>query len=238
MTALRARVGAAWSHPRYGWLVKSFVLYVGIIEVALQLLFGRINVWFVDVGFLEVGRQAAPIPPEVIANGMVLGSLYALVAMGLILVYRANRIINFAQAQLGAVPAVIALLLIAKRGVPYLAVLPIVIIGAAVLGAGTEALIVRRFSKAPRLIVTVVTIGVGILLVVMEFFAKLASDAGQTLQEAEHDFFKYARPTSLLQRLIDPAEVAAMVTYVCSPRAAATNGAALRVEGGVVRTLV
>jgi NAD(P)-dependent dehydrogenase (short-subunit alcohol dehydrogenase family) len=71
-----------------------------------------------------------------------------------------------------------------------------------------------------------------------EFFAKLASDAGQTLQAAEHDFFKYARPTSLLQRFIDPAEVAAMVTYVCSPRAAATQGAALRVEGGVVRTLI
>jgi NAD(P)-dependent dehydrogenase (short-subunit alcohol dehydrogenase family) len=71
-----------------------------------------------------------------------------------------------------------------------------------------------------------------------EFFAKLASDAGQTLQEAEHDFFKYARPTSLLQRFIEPAEVAAMVTYVCSPRAAATQGAALRVEGGVVRTLI
>ena len=71
-----------------------------------------------------------------------------------------------------------------------------------------------------------------------EFFATLARDAGQTLQQAEHDFFKFARPTSLLQRLIEPAEVAAMVTYVCSPRAAATNGAALRVEGGVVRTLI
>jgi NAD(P)-dependent dehydrogenase (short-subunit alcohol dehydrogenase family) len=70
------------------------------------------------------------------------------------------------------------------------------------------------------------------------FFATLASQAGQTLAEAEHDFFKYARPTSLLQRFIEPAEVAAMVTYVCSPRAAATNGAALRVEGGVVRTLL
>jgi NAD(P)-dependent dehydrogenase (short-subunit alcohol dehydrogenase family) len=70
-----------------------------------------------------------------------------------------------------------------------------------------------------------------------EFFATLARDAGQTLQEAEHDFFKFARPTSLLQRFIEPAEVAAMVTYVCSPRSAATNGAALHVEGGVVRSL-
>lgn len=70
------------------------------------------------------------------------------------------------------------------------------------------------------------------------FFATLARDAGQTLQQAEHDFFKFARPTSLLQRFIEPAEVAAMVTYVCSPRAAATNGAALHVEGGVVRSLI
>jgi NAD(P)-dependent dehydrogenase (short-subunit alcohol dehydrogenase family) len=71
-----------------------------------------------------------------------------------------------------------------------------------------------------------------------EFFATLAREAGQTLQKAEHDFFKYSRPTSLLQRFITPDEVAAMVTYVCSPRAAATNGAALRVEGGVVRSLI
>lgn len=71
-----------------------------------------------------------------------------------------------------------------------------------------------------------------------DFFATLASDAGQTLAQAEHDFFKFARPTSLLQRFIEPAEVAAMVTYVCSPRSSATNGAALRVEGGVVRSLI
>jgi branched-chain amino acid transport system permease protein len=154
--------------------VKGAVLYVGLIQIGLQLLFGRVDIPFVEVGLIEIGRQTKPIPPEVLANGMVLGSLYALVAMGLILVYRANRIINFAQAQLGAVPAVVALLLIAKRGVPYLAVLPIVVIGAAVLGAGTEVLLVRRFARAPRLIVTVVTIGVGILLVVLEFFAKLA----------------------------------------------------------------
>ncbi|MBP7413449.1 MAG: SDR family oxidoreductase [Giesbergeria sp.] len=71
-----------------------------------------------------------------------------------------------------------------------------------------------------------------------DFFATLARDAGQTLEQAEHDFFKFARPTSLLQRFIEPAEIAAMVTYVCSPRSAATNGAALHVEGGVVRSLI
>ena len=72
----------------------------------------------------------------------------------------------------------------------------------------------------------------------VDFFTTLARNAGQTLEEAEEDFFKYARPTSLLQRFIEPGEVAAMVAYVCSPRAAATNGAALRVEGGVIRSLI
>jgi branched-chain amino acid transport system permease protein len=174
-------ISPAWNHPRFGWVLRAVVLYVGLIEVALQLLFGRLRLPFipivslvfgVDVSVFSIGRYSAPIPPEVIANGMVLGSLYSLVAVGLILVYRGNRIINFAQAQLGAVPAVVALLLIAKRGVPYMAVLPIVVIGAAILGAGTEITLVRRFANAPRLILTVVTIGVGILLVVMEFFAK------------------------------------------------------------------
>jgi len=75
-------------------------------------------------------------------------------------------------------------------------------------------------------------------MAVGEFFATLARDAGQTLEQAERDFFKFARPTSILQRFIEPAEVAAMVTYICSPRSAATNGAALHVEGGVVRSIV
>ena len=45
------------------------------------------------------------------------------------------------------------------------------------------------------------------------------------------------RPTSLIERLIDPAEVADFVAFLCSPRAAAVNGAALRVDGGLVRSV-
>jgi len=70
------------------------------------------------------------------------------------------------------------------------------------------------------------------------FLERLARDAGRSVADAERDFFAHARPTSLLRRFIEPPEVAAMVAYVCSPRAAATNGAALRVDGGVVRALI
>ncbi|MFM2119835.1 MAG: hypothetical protein RL722_1303 [Pseudomonadota bacterium] len=71
-----------------------------------------------------------------------------------------------------------------------------------------------------------------------EFFATLARDQGKTFDEAARDFFAHARPTSLLKRFITPVEVASLVAYVCSPRAAATTGAALRADGGVVRSLV
>lgn len=69
---------------------------------------------------------------------------------------------------------------------------------------------------------------------VADFLQQLAG-AGKTREEAEHAFFRDARPSSLLQRLITPAEIANLVAYLCSPLAAATNGASVRVDGGVVR---
>jgi NAD(P)-dependent dehydrogenase (short-subunit alcohol dehydrogenase family) len=71
-----------------------------------------------------------------------------------------------------------------------------------------------------------------------EFFASLAAGQGVDLVEAQRRFFADARPSSLLKRFIDPAEVASLITYVCSPLSAATNGAALRVDGGIVRSIV
>lgn len=65
-----------------------------------------------------------------------------------------------------------------------------------------------------------------------------AKARGVALAEVERDFFRTARPSSLLQRLIRPDEVAGLVAYVCSPLAAATTGAALRVEGGCVRSMI
>jgi NAD(P)-dependent dehydrogenase (short-subunit alcohol dehydrogenase family) len=66
-----------------------------------------------------------------------------------------------------------------------------------------------------------------------EFVNQLSG--GQPFQEFEREFFAKVRPTSLLQRFATTEEVANLVVYVCSPLSAATNGAALRVDGGVVR---
>jgi NAD(P)-dependent dehydrogenase (short-subunit alcohol dehydrogenase family) len=70
------------------------------------------------------------------------------------------------------------------------------------------------------------------------FVEKLARDQKTTRQEIEKQFFENMRPTSLLKRMAEPDEVANLVTFVCSPLSSATNGAALRVDGGVVRSIL
>ena len=70
------------------------------------------------------------------------------------------------------------------------------------------------------------------------FIADLAASKHVSVASMEREFFATARPTSILQRFATPEEVAAMIVYVCSARASATTGAALRVDGGVVRAIV
>jgi NAD(P)-dependent dehydrogenase (short-subunit alcohol dehydrogenase family) len=70
------------------------------------------------------------------------------------------------------------------------------------------------------------------------FISQLAEERGLSNAAMEREFFHTARPSSLLQRFIEPEEVAALITYVCSAQASATTGAALRVDGGVVRAII
>ena len=72
---------------------------------------------------------------------------------------------------------------------------------------------------------------------VEKFIVDLARTNGITPTEVEKQFFHSARPSSLLQRFATTEEVAALVAFVASPLSSATNGAALRVEGGVVRSI-
>lgn len=72
---------------------------------------------------------------------------------------------------------------------------------------------------------------------VADFVAQLATSQGIDAADFEREFFRSARPSSLIRRFATPDEVAAMIVYVCSARASATTGAALRVDGGVVRAI-
>lgn len=73
---------------------------------------------------------------------------------------------------------------------------------------------------------------------VEEFVGRLAADQKTDRASVEQEFFKNIRPSSLLRRFATPEEVAALVTFVASPLSSATNGAALRVDGGVVRSII
>ena len=73
---------------------------------------------------------------------------------------------------------------------------------------------------------------------VNSFVEELARDQKTTRREVEKQFFQNMRPTSLLKRMAEPDEVANLVTFVCSPLSSATNGAALRADGGVVRSII
>ena len=72
---------------------------------------------------------------------------------------------------------------------------------------------------------------------IFDFLKSVSSNPGGSPAEHEAEFFAQHRTASLLQRLIDPQEVASLVAYVASPLSAATNGASLKVEGGLVTTI-
>lgn len=71
---------------------------------------------------------------------------------------------------------------------------------------------------------------------VTDFVDALARADGKSFDEFEKDFFAQVRPTSLIKRFATPEEVASLVTYIASPLASATTGAALRVDGGVIKS--
>lgn len=71
-----------------------------------------------------------------------------------------------------------------------------------------------------------------------DFVTRLAAGRGVDAGTIEREFFSTARPSSVIQRFASIDEVASMIVYVCSARASATTGAALRVDGGVVRAIV
>ena len=116
------------------------------------------------IAIVAVTLVVFPVPLGVAVQGLILGLLGALIAVGMALVYRANRILNFAQGELGTAPTVLAVSLVVYSGWNYFLALGIGIVGSLVLGSLVELAIIRRFFRAPRLILTVATIGLAQLL--------------------------------------------------------------------------
>ena len=110
---------------------------------------------------------AEKAPWGIVVAGMIIGTVTALLAIGLILIYRTNRFINFAYGSMGSFAGVLAIGLHLEKGVNFFLALFIgVAIGIAT--GGVVDLIVRRFRTSSRLILTVASIGIGQMLAVAE----------------------------------------------------------------------
>jgi len=147
----------------------------------------------VGVAFAFVMQSVFGANARTFANGISVGALYGLLAIGIILIYKSSRIINFAAAGLGSIPGITMVLLQINKGLPYFIALPAVIVGSAAIGALVEIGVVRRFAKAPRLILTVATIGVAQLLALLGFFIR------DWIGRA--DKFDYIAPTPWVDRV-------------------------------------
>ena len=112
-----------------------------------------------SVGMVTLHFRRGNAYPAVIAQGVAFGCLNALFAVGLVLIYRATRVINFSHAGFGSVSAVLLYELVVQREWSWWLAAPTALAAGIALGALTELLFVRRFMRAPRLVLTVVTLG-------------------------------------------------------------------------------
>jgi branched-chain amino acid transport system permease protein len=127
---------------------------------------GRAARWVPAAGLLAVQLIFFQVPAGAWVRGVVIGMLTALLAIGLALVYRATRIVNFAQADLGFLPVSLVIGLVVFWDWPWGIGVVAGLLGAVVLGAVVEFAFIRRFRHASRLVLTVATIGITQLLAV------------------------------------------------------------------------
>jgi branched-chain amino acid transport system permease protein len=130
---------------------------------------GLLLLWRVLAVVLDRGA-----PPGIVLRGAVVGGLYALGAIGIVLVWRGSGTVNFAQVELGAVAAVVAIELAVQYEVNYFLAVSVGLVLAALIGWLVEVTVIRRFRKAPRLILTVATIGVAQVLAGVSILIPLA----------------------------------------------------------------
>ena len=109
------------------------------------------------------------VPMEIVVIGVITGLIYGLLGVGLTLVYKSSRVINFAHGDMGALPAGLLLLAVLKWNVPYWVAVPGALVAALAIGAGVEFLVIRRLVRAPRLVVLVATIGASQVLFGLNF---------------------------------------------------------------------
>lgn len=161
-TVLRGMSRAAWGKRLLG--LTGAILLVALVLRLLPLL--------PSAEFRD--KWETPFP--FVLLGIIVGATYGLLGVGLVLIFRTNRIINFAHGELGAFGAAFFALAVVKWKIPYWVALPIALAFTGATGALVETVVVRRLRRAPRLMSVVATLGVAQFLVI---FAAVVNSQAQ-----------------------------------------------------------
>lgn len=132
---------------------------------------------------MNISLAGFEIVGSAVTLGIIAGMVYGILAVGLVLIYRANRIINFAHGAIGALGASLLGLLVVERHVPYWIAFVLALAVSASVGAATEVVVVRRLRKAPSLMAMVASLGVAQFLLLMSVVANNSVGAGSTFPQ-------------------------------------------------------
>jgi ABC-type branched-subunit amino acid transport system ATPase component/ABC-type branched-subunit amino acid transport system permease subunit len=188
----------------------------------------------------QVVQASTPFP--VILLGTIVGMTYGLLAVGLVLIYRTNRIINFAHGQIGAFASAFFGLAAVQWHIPYWVAFPIALGVGAGVGSASEAGVIRRLRNAPRLMSVVATLGVGELLVIMAGVINSTASAGSIYPQPSGLPVFNVGPLRITHAyfgmlLLSPVFVIAIAVFLkfsrfgLAIRAAAANPEAARMSG-------
>jgi ABC-type branched-subunit amino acid transport system ATPase component/ABC-type branched-subunit amino acid transport system permease subunit len=180
------------------------------------------------------------VSAEILVVGLMTGLAYAVLAAGLVLIYRATRVINFAHGEIGAFGAAVLALLVLDHDWNFFVALALVLVIGGAVGAAVELGVIRRLFHAPRLIVLVATIGIAQLL----FFAQAVLPGVENLSRYPSPIDRTIEVGTLLLRsehfmvlAFVPACIAGLTIFLTRTpyglgvRAAAENGDAARLAG-------
>ena len=118
------------------------------------------------------------LPASVVVLGVITGMGYGLLSTGMVIVYRSNRIINFAHGEIGALGAALFSLVVSRLGVPYYVTLPAALAVGGGVAALAEVAVIRRLRNAPRLMTVVATLALGQVLFAVTLQATTATRQG------------------------------------------------------------